>query len=184
MSGPPAPPERGGPAAPYVISNDGAGEVAALIREVADHADKRAFIRVFQLYGPRLKAYFSARGIEDASADDLVQDTMLILWRKASLFDPTKGHLSAWLFTIARNQCLNHMSARRQAMRGIEMTISSDGLLDGESEAIQADMTCRMATCMEQLPAEQRELLIRVFWRGMTFQQCAEQVNVPVGTAK
>ena len=58
---------------------------------------------LFEHYAPRLKSHFHKLGAASTMGDDLVQQTMLTLWKKAYYYDPAKGSPSAWVFTIARN---------------------------------------------------------------------------------
>ena len=87
---------------------------------VAVHADRDAFARLFTRYAPKVKAHLVARGAPAGVADELTQDVMLLVWRKAALFDARKGSLITWLYTISRNCLLNHVRAtgRRSAPGG------------------------------------------------------------------
>ena len=87
-------------------------EDEALMTAVAVRADRDAFGRLFGRYAPKVKAHLVARGAPAGVADELTQEVMLIVWRKAALFDAGKGSLVTWLYTISRNCLLNHMRRR------------------------------------------------------------------------
>jgi RNA polymerase sigma-70 factor, ECF subfamily len=74
------------------------------LRAVAERHDREAFGRIFAFYAPRVKAYLRRLGAEDAVAEDLTQEAMLLVWRGAQQFDPRRAALSTWIFTIARNK--------------------------------------------------------------------------------
>lgn len=74
-----------------------------LIRAIADRQDRAAFAALFECFAPRIKAFMQRSGAGEASAEELAQETMLAVWRKAALFDPASAGAAAWIFTIARN---------------------------------------------------------------------------------
>ena len=79
---------------------DGAAHVMHLI---AQDKNKEAFKVLFQHYAPRVKGYMLKLGTENSLADELAQETLLMVWRKAEQFDRSKASPSTWIFTIARN---------------------------------------------------------------------------------
>ncbi len=163
--------------------DDGADD-AALMAAVAQRADREAFAQLFRRYAPRVKAHLVARGTPAGIADDLTQETMLLVWRKAALFEPTKGGLATWLFTISRNCLLNHV--RRGGRGGPEVDAASEvePPPDTEQQLMGAQATRLMAASVEQLSPEQRGILLAAYWKGQTLQECAEEAKIPLGTAK
>ena len=77
--------------------------MADLLRRVAEQADPAAFRELYQTYGPRVKAYMMRQGADAATAEDLAQETLLTVWRRASLYAEDKGSAATWIFAIARN---------------------------------------------------------------------------------
>ena len=165
----------------------GAGEQAddvALMAAVVEHADREAFAELFRRYAPRVKGHLVARGTPAGVADELTQETMLLVWRKAALFDAAKGSLPTWLFTISRNCLLNHV---RRGGRPAPAPDAADGTIlvpDTEQQLMTAQATRVMTAALEQLPTEQRTILLAAYWKGQTMQECAEEANVPLGTVK
>src|SRR5271166_6910562 len=86
-----------------------------LIRAIADQEDRAAFAALFEYFAPRIKAFMQRSGVGEASCEELAQETMLALWRKAALFDPASTGAAAWIFTIARNL---RIDAYRREQRG------------------------------------------------------------------
>lgn len=83
--------------------NTEAVNFSSLVLAVANAQDRDAFGRLFAHYAPRLKSFLLRQGADDASAEDIAQEAMLAVWRKAKLFDPAKSSAGTWIFTIARN---------------------------------------------------------------------------------
>ncbi len=164
-------------------ADDRADDVA-LMTAVAERADREAFAQLFRRYAPRVKAHLVARGTPAGVADDLTQETMLLVWRKAALFDPARGGLATWLFTISRNCLLNHVRRGGRGAADQDAVEPVEPPPDTEQQLIGAQATRQVAASVEQLPPEQRGILLAAYWKGQTLQECAEEAKIPVGTAK
>jgi len=84
-----------GPAPPSATQ---AGQDAALLLAIAGRRDRAAFVALFGRFAPRLKSWFQRGGVPADQAEDLAQETMLLVWRKADSFDPSRagaGQLAA-----------------------------------------------------------------------------------------
>jgi RNA polymerase sigma factor (sigma-70 family) len=76
---------------------------SGLLARAAQNRDRGAFAVLFDEYSPRLKSFMMRKGASPELAEDLVQETMISVWTKAGLYDPAKGSVTTWIFTIARN---------------------------------------------------------------------------------
>jgi RNA polymerase sigma factor (sigma-70 family) len=76
---------------------------SGLLARAAQNRDRGAFADLFDEYSPRLKSFMMRKGASPELAEDLVQETMISVWTKAGLYDPAKGSVTTWIFTIARN---------------------------------------------------------------------------------
>jgi RNA polymerase sigma-70 factor (ECF subfamily) len=81
----------------------GKSSMADLLQRIAEKGDNQAFIELFQAYAPRVKAYMMRQGADAQTAEELAQETLLTVWRKAALYSQEKGSATTWIFTIARN---------------------------------------------------------------------------------
>ncbi|MCQ0969338.1 RNA polymerase sigma factor (plasmid) [Paracoccus sp. TK19116] len=130
---------------------------------------------------PALRAFALSLTREGASADDLVQDTIVKAWTNMDKFQPGTN-LRAWLFTILRN---TFYSARRKTRREVSDT---DGI-HAARQATRPEHDGRLAlkdfrVAFEQLPDEQRESLILVGASGFSYEEAASMTGVAVGTVK
>ena len=66
---------------------------------IAKTQDRQRFAALFAHFGPRLKSYFLRLDVAPGMAEDLAQDTMLMVWRKADRFNPERAAASTWIFT-------------------------------------------------------------------------------------
>ncbi|HEY6476966.1 MAG TPA: sigma-70 family RNA polymerase sigma factor [Polyangia bacterium] len=148
--------------------------------------DRAAFTRLFQRYAPKIKAHLEARGAPPSSTDELTQEVMLIVWRKAGLYDPARGSVAAWLYTVSRNFLFNRARAERRLKAepvGTEFPEPAPPP-SGEQMVLTAEQQRALAASLEQLPPEQRDILEGAYWRGQTLQQCANERQLPLGTVK
>ena len=74
---------------------------------VAARRDVDCFMHIFDHFGPRLQRYLLGLNVPAAQAEELVQEALLRLWRRADLFDPARASLSTWLFRVARNRMVD-----------------------------------------------------------------------------
>jgi RNA polymerase sigma-70 factor (ECF subfamily) len=159
-------------------------EFAAWVADVAERRDRAAFTRLFDHFAPRLNAYLMRLGTDSALAEEIVQDVMSTLWRKASLFDPSKSSLSTWLYRIARNRRIDLARRERGEFDPDEPMLqpASSPDLDKLLDIQQREEVVRGA--LVTLPPEQLELVKLAFFEGLSHSQIAETTGLPLGTVK
>jgi RNA polymerase sigma factor (sigma-70 family) len=154
---------------------------------VASDGDRAAFARIFAFYGPRVKAYLRRLGAEDAAAEDLTQDVMLTIWRRAGQFDRTRAALGTWVYTIARNKRIDALRRERRPDYDPEdpaLVAEIDPAPRGDQVA-EAEQARRVVmAAVAQLPAEQAELLRIFYFEEKPHSQIAEELGLPLGTVK
>ncbi|WP_306698639.1 sigma factor, partial [Treponema endosymbiont of Eucomonympha sp.] len=77
------------------------------IVRIAETRDEASFEIVFRHFAPRLKSYFLRLGADSSLAEEITQEALVLVWRNAAQFDPSKASASTWVFTIARNQSVD-----------------------------------------------------------------------------
>lgn len=127
------------------------------------------------LYQPRIHAYILSLVFDPQVAADILQDTNLILWKKASQFTPGTN-FKAWAFRIAYFEVKSY---RRKAMRN--RLVFDDELLDriaAEAEEKDEKLPARrraLAECLPKLPERQREIIVLRYFRGMSVKGIAKE---------
>jgi RNA polymerase sigma-70 factor (ECF subfamily) len=172
-------------AASGVLSETQRDHFSDLMERVALTKDKAAYSEIYGYYGPRVKAYLMRLGADDPLAEELAQDVMVIVWRKAELFDRTQASVSTWLFRIARNKRID--AIRRTKKPELDpndplLLPSAPVAADNAMSGAQRDQFVRDA--MVDLPDEQKALLQQAFYQGMTHREIAERSGTPLGTVK
>jgi RNA polymerase sigma-70 factor (ECF subfamily) len=156
-----------------------------LICRVAEARDKAAFQELFQHFAPRVKAYLMRLGAGAQMADDLSQEALLTVWRKATLFDPAKAAAATWVFTIARNLRIDAL--RRERTRGLDG--SDPSLLppaepDAGEELCAREREAALRLALRTLPAEQNQIVLLSFFSDKPHSEIAAELNIPLGTVK
>jgi len=156
-----------------------------LIVRVADQRDKTAFAALFDHFAPRLKAYLMRLGADAASAEELTQEVMITLWRKASLFDSRRATAATWLFRIARNRRIDALRRDRSALLDAEDPSLRPAAPEDQDDELDARLReDRVREALTALPEEQRELIRRAFFAGLSHSQIADETGLPLGTVK
>lgn len=131
---------------------------------------------------PNLKRYAISLCRRPDLADDLVQITVERAFRARDSFDPATRQL-AWMMRILRNAWID--MTRRQKTRGIEMELGDAPEVAGVDGARVVEsrlMLQKTALALDDLPPEQQEVLLTVCVHGMTYQEAADILDIPIGT--
>ncbi len=160
---------------------------AALLERVSAR-DEDALVAIYHLYGSRVLS-LAYRILHDrAAAEEVVQDTFWKLWQRPDLFEPARGVLLAWLYTVGRNLALDRK--RRKRRRLIELIVENfdfgmRGAAVPEMSALADPMLARrMQAAMDALPADQREVIELAFFRGLSQSEISHELGTPLGTVK
>jgi RNA polymerase sigma-70 factor (ECF subfamily) len=160
-----------------------------LIEAVATRRDRAAFVRVFEHFAPRVKTFMLRSGASEATAEEIAQETMLTVWRKADSFVPGSTGAAAWIFTISRNLRIDAL--RRERRNGCEIDLDKDIGLEAhlnertpevQISAAQLEQCVRKA--MAQLSNEQFRVIELSFFEDKPHSEIAEQLQIPLGTVK
>jgi RNA polymerase sigma-70 factor (ECF subfamily) len=150
---------------------------------VARAQDRAQFALLFNHFAPRLKGFFLRLGVPSAVAEDLAQDTLLTVWRKAGMFDPARASAATWIFTIARNLRID-MKRRERDPQLLEefydaapRPMPSDAVLSRESEV-------RVRAALNSLPPDQADVVRLSYFEERPHVEIAAALNIPLGTVK
>lgn len=160
-------------------------ELARLVAVVAQERDKTAFAALYAYFAPRLKTYLMRLGASASAAEDLAQEAMLILWRRAESFDPSQANVRTWMFTIARNKRIDALRREKRP----ELDPNDPALVpeapvpaDSALEALEHEDVLRDA--IATLPEEQARLLRICYYEDKSHRQIARELDIPLGTVK
>ena len=157
----------------------------ALLARIARSQDRAAFQQLFVHFAPRLKSHLMRTGLGAQQAEDLAQDAMLAVWRKAALFDPARASAATWIFTIARNLRIDLI--RRERHRNFD---AADAALAPE-EIVRPDAQVQtwqdaqaVQAALRELPPDQADVVTQFFFSDKPHSQIAAELDIPLGTVK
>jgi len=158
-----------------------------LIQAVA-HRDPTALMA---LYDRHRRAAFGLayRVLDDApTAEEVVQDAFLLVWRHAASFDPARGgSVRAWLLTIVHHRAIDtlrrRLGRRREAsgLEAVEMALATPDAWGEVARGLERD---EVRAAVASLPAEQRRAIELAYFEGLTHREVAERTGSPLGTVK
>ena len=149
--------------------------------------DEQAFAEVYEYFAGRVKSFLIGKGMNEDSAEELMQEIMLIIWRRAISYDRTKAAASTWIFTIARNRHIDFLRGNNR----IEVELDDEILeletteRDVQEKHVDDEQAARLLTkALEKLPQEQKQVMHLSYFRGQSHGAIAIWLDLPIGTVK
>jgi RNA polymerase sigma-70 factor (ECF subfamily) len=152
-----------------------------LLQGVAD-ADREAFRLFYDRHAPRVLAYVRSLGRSRDASEDVVQEVFLAVWRKAGTYRPERGDVAGWLYTMTRNKVVDLW--RKLPTGSDQSTEESLSALSERPEAESRVISISLRKAMADLKLEQRQALELAYFGGLTYEETAERLKLPVGTLK
>ncbi len=166
-------------------SGTGIGRHDELVEAIAKRGDRTAFAELFGHFAPRLKGYLMRLGTDPASAEEIMQDVMLTVWRKAATFDRQQASAGTWIFTIARNRRIDRLRRERRP----EFDPNDPALVpaappDADLTVWAGQVEARIHAAIISLPPEQSDLIRRAYFDDQSHREIAARSGLPLGTVK
>lgn len=161
--------------------------LAELVARIA-RSDEKALADLYDATSGRIFSMVRTITRNLQCAEEVTEDVYWQVWRQALRFDAQRGTVLAWLFTLARSRALDHLRRADAAVPHAEPETLLDNAADerqNPAEVMSAAQTenCLNAAllCLEPLP---RQLLSLAFYRGLTHEEIAANMALPLGTVK
>lgn len=148
--------------------------------------DRDAFAILFRRLAPRVKAYLMGLGATESAADDLAQDAMVAMWRRAKSYDAARAKASTWLFVIARNAWIDRLRRENVELAYQVGEPRSEWSQDESPEESAARISDRdrMEIALASLPEEQQRVVRLSFFEDRPHPEIAAHLSLPLGTVK
>jgi len=153
---------------------------------IGSHKDEAAFADLYAHFSGRIKSFLIGKGLQEDIAEELTQEIMLIVWRRAESYDPEKAAPSTWLFTIARNRRIDYLRGNSR----VEVELDDEMLETDDERPTQADhvelaqQSSRLNSAMLTLPQEQLQVMHLSYFKGQSHGDIATWLQLPIGTVK
>ncbi len=150
---------------------------------VRDRRCRESFGALFDHFAPRLKGFIMRSGTTADQAEEIVQDVMLTVWRKASHFDPHRAQVSAWIYQIARNR---HIDIKRKERRPVPEALKEEPNTEPDAGQILAleQETRVLKLAISRLGEDQRDLIEKAYLGELSHAEIQQQTGLPLGTVK
>lgn len=164
------------------LSSDEANQ---LVLAIAARQDRNAFAALFAMAAPKVKAYMMRTGSAPEMAEEIAQEAMLLVWRKASYFDPARASAATWIFTIARNLRIDFQrKVKSSQLPGTDpSSFQEEERTPEELLFVRVDED-RIRIAMQALSPEQETILRLSFFRDRPHSEIARELDLPLGTVK
>lgn len=157
------------------------------LNAVAQTRDKKAFTHLFHFFAPKIQRIAREKFPNEAQACEVVQETMSNVWRKAHMFDESKGAVTTWVYTVMRNVTFDFL---RKIQGNKEDNLSDDiwpnvqGMSSEEESFDDHLENKKLLKEIGQLPEEQQVVVKGYYLMEMSQEQLAQHLNLPLGTIK
>jgi RNA polymerase sigma-70 factor (ECF subfamily) len=163
---------------------------AGKLEAVSVHQDKQAFAELFNFFAPKIKAfvmYGYENSISSQMAEEITQEVMIKVWRKADSYKNQKAKVSTWIYTIARNSRIDALRRNKHQDSTLdideiweEQTSEDSPLLDLQQQRSKKVI----GELLNQLQEDQRQVLFKVYMEGKSHSEISEDLDIPLGTVK
>ncbi len=162
-----------------------AEEAADLIEAIASRQDRAAFASLFRHFAPRVKAFILRGGTDAEAAQEVAQEALIMVWRKAASFDRTRASAATWIYTIARNKRIDLL---RRAARPIDtedwLVVYAPEGEDADKSVLAGQTYTRVKELLGDLSEDQLMVIRKAFFEDKTHTVIAEELKLPLGTVK
>lgn len=167
----------GAPTLPMANEPTDAELIAAIAAE-----DRDAFHAFYDRYAAKVLSYVRMLARQREIAEDVVQEVFLSVWRKAPSYRPDRGDVPGWLYTITRNKLVDVW--RRKGGMVEDEEFDFDQLLAPDAGGERQVVGFAVRRALGELKPEQREALTLAYFGGLTYEETAERLALPLGTLK
>ena len=155
-----------------------------LLVRVGTFKDKAAFAELFHYFAPRIKSYLLKNGADEATAEEIAQNTMVTVWEKAGSYSPDKAAASTWIFTIARNKRIDAIRKEKFVKfnsDAVELSQVAEEPKEDYTDKIEIE---KLSSALHGLPEEQSRLVRMAFFEDKSHHDIAKETRLPLGTVK
>jgi RNA polymerase sigma-70 factor, ECF subfamily len=161
-------------------------EAADLIEAIAARQDRAAFASLFRHYAPRVKAFIMRGGTDAETAQEVAQEALIMVWRKAASFDRSRASAATWIFTIARNKRIDLLRRADRPVLSTEdwLAVFAPEKDDADTSVLVGQTYTRVKELLGSLSADQLTVIRMAFFEDKTHVVIAEELKLPLGTVK
>ena len=160
-------------------------ELDELLMRVGRDRDRSAFAELFSYFAPRLKSFLLRLGTDMSTAEELAQEAMIMVWRRAETYDPAQAGASTWIFTIARNKRIDRLRRDGRPLPDmLDPAMMPDQPETGDQAVSRHEEEEKLRSALKKLPEEQAKMIFAAYYEEKSHREIAEESGLPLGTVK
>ena len=172
------------PAPPRISMSVDEPNLDRLITAIAG-GDRQALKTLYDAIAPRLFAILVRMVRRREVAEDLLQDTFVTIWKKAHQFDSRRGNARAWLFSMTRRKAIDRLRVANRECLGVEGDVASlDSTAELWAPGLDSETQITLGRAIDALRPEVSRAMKLCYYHGLTHEELADELKVPLGTAK
>ncbi len=156
-----------------------------LLLRVGSDRDRFAFKKLYEHFAPRLKSFLLRIGSDMSAAEEICQESMIMVWRRAETFNPESAGASTWIFTIARNKRIDKLRKDNRPLPDLNDPSFFQIPVDKSDDILQrVEEEKKITNALKNLPPEQAKLILSAYYEEKSHRKIADETNLPLGTVK
>ena len=156
-----------------------------LLVRVGSNRDRSAFKKLYEHFAPRLKSFLLRIGSDMSAAEEICQESMIMVWRRAETFNPDSAGASTWIFTIARNKRIDKLRKDNRPLPDLNDPSFFQIPVDKSDDILQrVEEEKKITNALKNLPPEQAKLILSAYYEEKSHRKIADETNLPLGTVK
>ena len=156
-----------------------------LLVRVGSDRDKSAFAELFDYFAPRVKSFLLRFGTDMSLAEEIAQEAMIMVWRRAETYDPRQSAASTWIFTIARNKRIDRLRRENRPLPDMtDPAVMPESIETGEIQVARMQQEKKIRHALKNLPEEQAKMIFSAYYEEKSHREIAEESGVALGTVK
>ena len=156
-----------------------------LLVRVGRDRDKSAFAELFDYFAPRVKSFLLRFGTDMSLAEEIAQEAMIMVWRRAETYDPRQSAASTWIFTIARNKRIDRLRRENRPLPDMtDPAVMPKSIETGEIQVARMQQEKKIRHALKNLPEEQAKMIFSAYYEEKSHREIAEESGVALGTVK
>ena len=156
-----------------------------LLLRVGSDRDRSAFKKLYEHFAPRLKSFLLRIGSDMSAAEEICQESMIMVWRRAETFNPDSAGASTWIFTIARNKRIDKLRKDNRPLPDLHDPSFFQIPVDKSDDILQrVEEEKKIKNALKNLPPEQAKLILSAYYEENSHRKIADETNLPLGTVK
>jgi len=156
-----------------------------MLVRVGRDRDKAAFAALFEYFAPRIKSFLLRLGTDMSLCEEIAQEAMIMVWRRAETYNPSQSGASTWIFTIARNKRIDRLRRENRPMPDLaDPAFAPEPVETGEKTIFRHQEEEKIRHALKNLPDEQAKMIFSAYYEEKSHREIADESGIPLGTVK